>query len=183
TKTLLLALGVFALGWQPGPGSAADQPTTEELIARLGSPKHAERQRAARLLSERGPGVLPELRKSLKHRDPEIRRAAEKLIPTLEAAVALQPKLLTLEMNAPLADVFKEIEKQSGYQLTAEGKEEGRVSVAVRRMPFWEAVAHIEQQTGLRVNVMALDSGISFTGSGRRSPFVQSSGPFRLDAT
>src|SRR5262245_45685210 len=100
--------------------TGASEPATEELIEQLGSKKYTERERAKQLLQARGPAVLPALRKALASAgaDLERRRRLEQLIPPLEAAEALTPKLVTLKPGKrSLGEVLKDVEKQTGFKV------------------------------------------------------------------
>lgn len=66
----------------PVPGKES----TKELIKLLGHKQFSERERAAKILSDR-PEALPELREAIKGTVPEIRRRAAQIIPVLEKAV------------------------------------------------------------------------------------------------
>src|SRR5258708_7272348 len=120
TRTLLATVVVTVLAgslltWTCAADTKA--PTTEELIDRLASADFPEREQAAKTLKSRGPDVLPALRKALKHRDAEVRRRVEELIPLLEAVAAVAPKRVTLTgEKRPLSAILKDIEKQTGYK-------------------------------------------------------------------
>jgi hypothetical protein len=71
------------LGWSPD-----DKPV--ELVARLGSPRFAEREAAAESLKRLGDAALPALREARSARDPEIRIRATKLREEIEADTLLK---------------------------------------------------------------------------------------------
>ena len=179
---LVLAAGVLSLR-----GTAADGPEqpVAELIEQLAAPKFADRERAARLLQARGPVALPELRKALKHPDAEVRRRARTLVAALEAAAALEPKRITLRADKqPLAAVLKDVEKQTGYKLSAEGmSDEKRFTFDLKGMPFWEAVERLRDEAGLAVRLEFLEEGIQLRPTAKRARFVRVNGPFRLELT
>ena len=69
------------VGWAPDDGPA-------DLVARLGSPRFAEREAAAESLKRLGRPALPELRKARSASDPEIRLRASKVRDEIESARA-----------------------------------------------------------------------------------------------
>jgi hypothetical protein len=148
--SLALVLGM-AFGPTVGglaPASSKDQtPTLEQLINQLGDKTHRVREKAARAILARGKESLPALIKARTHPDAEVRRRLEELIPPLERAVALTPKRVTLHMeNKPMADILKELGKQSGYQIlggpgSPAGPQPGPATPTARVMRKMAAVA------------------------------------------
>src|SRR5687768_14601591 len=141
----LLVLAVVA-----GSAYADDPPSVEKLVEQLGSPSFAARERATKLLRDRGPAALPALRKAAESKDEEVRKRAEALIPPLETEEALLPKQVTLKgENRSLDEVLRDIEKQTGYKLGRLGGEGGqRVTVVGNDVPFWDAVERLARDTG-----------------------------------
>jgi hypothetical protein len=176
-----------ALAWVVPVGFAvgAEPISTEELVRRLGSGDFAEREQAAALLRRRGPVVLPALKKALTSRIPEVRRRAKELVRILEATLSLRPKLVSLgEDVGQLSDAVKAIRKETGYPLVLDPKVADRAwTHPVQRVPFWEAVATIEQKTGLVAGVYPLEQGIQLKPGKKKAPFSVVNGPFRLEVT
>jgi hypothetical protein len=176
---------VLVLAWAlTGADGArpADPPTVEQLIERLGSKSFAEREKATQLLRERGPEVLPAVRKALASKDEEVRKRAEGLIPGLEIKEALLPKRVTVKANdQSVADVLADLEKQTGYKMG--GKDDARkVTIDLKEAPYWEAMDKVLQETGRDVTYQTYDKTLQIGWGTGRSPFVNVRGPFRLEA-
>jgi hypothetical protein len=154
------------------------------LIDQLGSTDFAERERAGQMLRARGPSVLPQLRKARTHADAEVRRRVQALIASLEVAIALEPKRVTIKPEVQaLSAILKEIEKQTGYAVKADTNVEQRYQVHINDMTFWDALERIEAVTGFAVVCEPLESGIQLKRRDDRPPFVVVKGPFRLEAS
>jgi hypothetical protein len=152
-RTLLLTVIVTILtGSLLTWACAADGPTpaVEQLIDRLGSADFNEREQAAKTLKAGGPDVLPALRKALTHRDAEVRRRVEELIPQLEAIAAVAPKRVTLSAEKqPLSAILKDIEKQTGYKVEEiERNDDKRYSIKLKDASFWDALEQISREAG-----------------------------------
>lgn len=166
------------------PALAADPPSIDKLIEQLGSRSFAEREKASKLLSERGPAALPALRKAKESKDEEIRKRAEALIPPMEIEEALLPKRVTFKIDdGPVEEVLKEIAKQTGYSLSpTKGTGRPKIKLEVREAPFWEAIEKIAKETGRDVQSWSFDK-VSVLQPGKgRSPYINIRGPFRLEA-
>src|SRR5262245_1831663 len=161
-RMLLMLLPTISVG---APLPAADPPPVRELIEQLGSADFARRERAARLLTERDTSVLPALRDALSHRDLEVRRRVRQLIPALEAAAALTPKRVTLGPDPMTRTVaLRELKRQTGIDLALTEPDDGnRYPLAMKDVPYWEAVERIRRAAGLA------------------SPYVSVDGAFRVE--
>ncbi len=153
SRTLvLIVIVVLAAGMLLSRADETDLKTvtTDDLIARLDSADFAEREQASKELQARGPGILPALRKALKHEDAEVRRRAKELIPPLEDATAIAPKRVTLNVkDQPLSTALKEIKKQTGYAIEEEERnDDKRFTFEMKDVTFWEALDHIQRKTG-----------------------------------
>jgi hypothetical protein len=169
------------------PALAADPPSIEKLIEQLGSRSFVEREKATKALRERGPEVLPALRKALESKDEEVRRRAETIIPPLEIEEALLPKRVTVTMNSrPLDELLKEIGKQTGCSLgltTSSGTGGEKISLEVKGMPLWEVLERVGKDTGRAIEYHSFDKSMNLVPwNNGRSPFVNVRGPFRLEA-
>ena len=166
------------------PAHGADEnPTTDELVERLGSKRFNERERAAKSLAERGPKVLPALRLALKHADGEVSTRAQKLIAALEIVEVMEPKRLTLDTNKqPLAVAINQIERQTGCKLLVDEKDPTALySFQMKGATLWEVLQKLNAEAGLvhvdyRAGTYKLVPGI-YT-----SPFRWSHGSFWLVA-
>ena len=80
---LPLLISDVASADEPKPAARpadVEEPTIEDLVARLGDSSYSTREQASRALAGRGPAALPALRGALQSEDPEVRRRAEALI-------------------------------------------------------------------------------------------------------
>lgn len=164
---------------------AADEPPpVEKLVEQLGSASFPARERAMKLLRDRGPAALPALRKAMESKDEEVRKRAEALIPPLEIEEALLPKRVTLKANEqPGPSVLADLARQTGLNVGAFGLDDGRkVTADLKDVPFWEAMEKVAQDTG-RVPVFQSNNKTLTLNPGTRSPFINIRGPFRLEAT
>ena len=177
----LLVLAVVA-----GSACSGDEPpAVEKLVEQLGSPSFAARERATKLLRERGPAALPALRKALESKDEEVRKRVELLMPPLEIEEALLPKRVTLKANGlTAAAAVADLAKQTGFKLSAAGRDDGKkVTADLKDVPFWEAMDQVLRDTGRTPVFQQYDKTLQFTPGIGRSPFVNVRGPFRLEAT
>jgi hypothetical protein len=153
------------LGWLgvllAAPALFAAAPPAQDGVARrliglLGSDDGAERERAAEGLEARGALALPALRTALRHRDPEVRAAARRLLRVIERKVdgerALRPTMVRLTCkNAPVGEVVAELARQSGFAIQLKGGKGKRITLDTRKT-FWEALARLEAIGGLRLD-------------------------------
>ena len=190
-KHIVLVTAVLAVWTARANADDPPPPTVEKLIEQLGSRSFAEREKATKLLRDRGPAALPALRKVLESKDEEVRKRAEALIPPLEIEEALLPKRVTLKANGEsAAAVLADLAKQTGYKLAADGKDDGKkVTADLKDVPFWEAMEKVGLETGRGPRMLGSmtpqrqETTVQLTGLTGRSPFVNVRGPFRLEAT
>jgi len=100
SRSLAALLGLALVGsvWADSSAKKAG-PSVEQLIEQMGNKDFQVRDKASKALAALGKEALPELLKGRGNPDPEIRRRLDELIPPLERAVALSPKLVTLHMT------------------------------------------------------------------------------------
>src|SRR5438132_1031342 len=113
---------------------------------------------ARRALASLGVEALPALQKGRQSAaDPEVRRRLDELIPSLERAAILMPRLVSLHMtNKPVRDVLNELTRQTGYKFAdwpdnpAPGTRDKLVyTFQFDKLPFWEAFDKISEASGL----------------------------------
>ena len=184
-KRLAIALGLLLAGL---PAFAADPPppSIDKLVEQLGSPSFPARERASKQLRERGPVVLPALRKALESKDEEVRKRAESLIPAMEIDEALLPKRVTLAKGADSSIKFlQDISKQTGYKVELQGTAVGGLGtpIALTDVPFWDAIEQVGKASGTIPSYESYQKMIYMRPAAGRSPFVNVRGPFRLEAT
>jgi hypothetical protein len=144
-------------------GTPDDSPA--ELVARLGSPRFAEREAAAESLRRLGHRALPALREARLGRDLEIRLRASHLRDEIEASTILKPTMVRLDFHdRPLSEVVEGIGRRAGASLASGDepfttrKPQDRPSWPDRRitleapepLPFWEALDRLCRAGGLR---------------------------------
>lgn len=139
--------------------SSADQDSTDvaTLVADLGAPRYADRQRATESLLALGADARPLLEQALAARDPEVRHRAEWLIDTIDGMTLVRPSTVQFEPGErPLVDYLAALGKQSGCMLTIEANQ-GEISrLAQRRVPwksgeattFWGAIDQLRAAVG-----------------------------------
>src|SRR5437763_1828212 len=94
------------------------EPDPPALVGRLGAPRWADREAAARALERRGRAALPALRAGRESRDPEVRARAAALIERIESGALVQPTLVRLDYrDRPLADVVRDLADRAGMPL------------------------------------------------------------------
>jgi hypothetical protein len=183
---LNLAL-IILLGQVP-----SDDPSA--LVARMGSPRYAEREASAGALERLGRRAILALRAARDDRDPEIRARAAALLGKIEGALLTQPTLLTLDAeDRPLSEVLKALSEQAGIRLglfpeNAPNWADRRVTLhEAAPVPFWEAIDRLCEAAHLQYNV-----GMPGFPGGREPTFplldggpqahgpTSDSGPFRV---
>jgi hypothetical protein len=176
-----LVLALTALSGETGSAEDA-RPSVAKLIEQLGSDGFEERERATQLLRERGPSVLPALRKASSHPDAEVRRRVLELIPALELAATLAPKRLTLSSHKqPLSAMLAEIKRQTGYSIITKGDDEKKLyDLELKDVTLWQAVERISLETGYVVEEGS-HGMIRLKRCESRSPYVSLDGPFRVE--
>jgi len=102
-----ILLGVLAPGTE-----------VESLVARLGSPKYAEREVASSKLEKLGPAAFPALKAARNDRDPEVKSRAEWLLESIERAALTRPTLLEFEPRSySLGEVVERLGQSQGIAL------------------------------------------------------------------
>lgn len=141
------------IGSKDGPTTTLTPAQIELLVTQLGDKQYKIRQNARSTLEQLGPIALPYLQSALaKEKNPEVIRQLNSLIPGLEQMAALTPTTLTLTCkDMPLADVIKEIEKQSKYKIEMMGGKQDKVTVSLQwdKVHFWQALHSLCDQHGL----------------------------------
>jgi hypothetical protein len=196
---MLIAAVVMAtvLGWACDEGPA-------ELVAKLGSPRFAEREAAAESLRRLGHLALPALRKARSEQDLEIRVRAANLRDEIEAISLLKPTMIRFDFHdRSLSEVVEGIGRQAGVMLapgddptmSRKPQDEGRSAWPDRRitleaadpLPFWDAIDRLCRAGGLRrlypQHSYGLDDPFNcfILVPGEASPPRWDAGPFRVE--
>ncbi len=184
----LAPFGVLALAADP-PVKPANPATVEALVQQLASTDFKVRDTAYKALQARGTAILADLKKARDHKDPEVRRRLEELIPNLEAIQTLAPKRISLNLvNQPLKDAVQEVIKQTGYKISypdgqANPRGEKQVySFQLNNATFWETIDKICEVSGLYLQPGYGDEPFRLYFQDVQTPFVYRNGPFRLVA-
>ncbi len=189
---LAVVLPVGAAGVKtPAADKARANPALETLIARLGDNSYRVRQAAQKALARMGTDVLPALLKARKTRtDLEIVRRLELLIPALERAAMLQPRLVTLRLSKrPLADVVAEITRQTGYVIDLDNNNPNNqlYSFNFEKVPFWQALDRVCKEANVALYPYYYGNGVErlrlYSYGSSPGPFVGYTETFRLVAT
>ncbi len=102
--------------------TAADEPETSALIARLGSPAAADRDSAAAALEAKGRAAMPALRAAAHDsRDAEVRSRAAKLLARIEHEVLTRPTMVALDVrDQPVGEALKALAEKNQFDLAGE---------------------------------------------------------------
>ena len=126
-------------------GSLSSGP--EELVARLGAARYADREAASAAIVALGRPALDALVANRDHPDLEVRTRVNALIVRIEGSLLLEPTPIVLDFrDKPVDEVIREINRRSGTQFALEPERSPhwvgrRVSLlADRPVPFWSAV-------------------------------------------
>ncbi len=94
---------------------------TDALIAKLGSPRFAEREAASSALSKLGDRAIPLLRDSLQDQDPEVKSRAEFLIDSIERDMLTKaPRIVLDDQTKTLGAVVEAIAQSQGMRVRLE---------------------------------------------------------------
>jgi len=136
----LLVLLLFAASQDP-----ADK--VKALVDKLGSDEIAVRDEAARELVKLGPAALPALREFLTKADGERKPRLKRVISRIERedriakARAPAPRVTLKAKGRPAAEVFGQIEKQTGVRIdTSEIPAETTVDADLAGVSVWDAI-------------------------------------------
>ncbi len=164
--TALLLTGADAATAKP---ELADE--AARLVRQLDASQLVARDEAEQKLLELGPDVLALLPTIGGRTSAEVAlrvtRLQQKLLRS-QALAAAEPSLVTLKGDAlPLADVFKEITKQTGNVIhdnrpgQGEDADDTRVKVDFDKTPFWRALDNVLDQAGLTLYGFSGQRGVT----------------------
>lgn len=148
----LACVAIGGTGWAQERPRPSPEPLTS-VLERLGSPDYKTREAAQRVLESYGPEHLAALRKALESTtSAEIRKRLGSRVQAHERNEILGPKRLTLHMvNQPLAEVVKEIVRQTGYQIQNQSGNNPKISIDAENQTFWEVLDRVCLAAGLTV--------------------------------
>lgn len=171
--------------WGDAPGEKPrPAPPVEQLIQQLGDTDFRKRDEAGRQLEAMGPAILPALQKAQKHEDPEVRRRAAELMPSLELAALMAPKRVSLDIRRkPIRQVLDEVSRQTGYKIECfVNNEQQPFDFQIDNQPFWPALDQICTQSGLMLQQGYGDDRLRLHPQEGHVPFICYDGPVRLVA-
>lgn len=176
----MAALTVGAVGGDLDPSA---------LVARLGSPRYADRRGASDDLEKLGRRAVEALRAARSTDDAEVRSRAEMLLDKIETDLLTRPTMVTLDgRGRPLVEVVRDLAVESGTGLVLDPELAADTTRPVverddRPIPFWSALERlglaprtdVELASGPRVPSLGLGP---VPRNARRTHL---SGPFRLE--
>lgn len=160
----------------------------------LNSNALAQRDSAEHALIDLGPAVLPLLPAVTDRTPAEVAERLARIRQTLlqrQAEAGAKASLVTLDVkDAPLAEVFAQLGKQSGNTIVDYRQEFGEDPTAVKislqcdKLPFWQALDQVLDQANLSVYNYGPQRGIYVVGRSAghlpRHERVSYDGPFRI---
>lgn len=156
-RTRLLTAAVLLVTFVNLVPASDDSPArVAGLIAKLASPRWAEREAATRSLDALGEVALEPLRAALRSDDHEVRRRAAQIIETVEARLVnerlLKPATIALEFhNSPLPDAVAALKRHTGLEILLTDQAARRsVTVSSKPLPVWEAIELFCRKADLR---------------------------------
>jgi hypothetical protein len=187
-RWIIPAGGLFALSLASvmGQEKAAPKPaagSVEQLIEKLGNRDYKTRESAGRALELCGFESLPKFRQALASTSSaEVRKRLAALIQNLERAQILSPTRLTLKLvDRPVADVIKEIIKQTGYPILNQSGNNPRVTLEMQNATFWEVLDRLCLIGGYTVYYNE-GQGLVLSYNDYFTPCVTYRGPFKVVA-
>lgn len=190
TRTIVAADPLPTGPLPPGAPTSVVVQQAREAIANLAKPNYQAREAATKTLLALGEPILPELRNAYRETEnPEVERRVEVLLETINRKRLTEPRRITLTgKNIPVAELLKQIGKQSGYRLSyseSDTLKGCKLNVAWTKKPFWEAIDEVANASGLTISYggEAENPEISLSENDSFDPHVSYSGPFRIVAT
>jgi hypothetical protein len=146
-------VGMLVVGVISGPALADSPPTVAELVAQLGDPSFATREKAQKALLERGEGIVPELDKLVKTADPETAERIGKIrydlvgylddIKRLLVAVDNRPDYVPDPISDKLRDLITGHQPRAGeflLQLATDPKHDLHLRATRAFLQTWQSV-------------------------------------------
>ncbi len=185
TMTVLAQVSTPPAPTEPAAPPPLSRKEVDALVEKLGSDDPHVREVALQQLQTAGSRALPELRRSINHPDPEVRRVLVDLIPNIEVAALLAPKRVTLQMEGKsVKDALDEVTRQTGYKIQAWG---GNIqnpgeTFRLHDVTFWDAIEQICSRGGLSLQMGYGDETVRLNANEVHHPFTCREGPFRVVA-
>ena len=165
----MLIIGALVVGQANGkPPNQKLKQQARDLVLQLNSLELAERQAAEKTLVDLGPAVLPYLPRTSSRTPAEVRQRLARVLQAVESMAAkraVEATTITLEGKFAVADVFEELEKQSGNRVVGFEEVTTEITTAFKDNPYWQALDEVLDATGLIVVPGLLDMHVhSFWG-------------------
>ncbi len=188
----MLIIGALVVGQANGkPPNQKLKQQARDLVLQLNSLELAERQAAEKTLVDLGPAVLPYLPRTSSRTPAEVRQRLARVLQAVESMAAkraVEATTITLEGKFAVADVFEELEKQSGNRVVGFEEVTTEITTAFKDKPYWQALDEVLDATGLTVNAISQNSGVMTVmakpeGQNDRVGRAAYAGLFRYEAT
>ncbi|MGD9720071.1 MAG: hypothetical protein AB7O59_02515 [Pirellulales bacterium] len=193
--TLLLWTALLAAAAEEAKPAAPTADQVARLVRDLDARELTVRNEAERALLELGEAVLPLLPRVGDDTPAEISlrvsRVQQKLLEA-QAAAAAEPTVVTLQRDdAPISEVFAEIQKQTGNTIVDnrgafnETTTDVHVKVDFDKTPFWKALDQTLDQAGMALYQYSGERGAYVVsrppGAGPAAEHAHYSGIFRIE--
>lgn len=132
-------------------------PEVAAWIRKLSDELIETRDEAARRLMEKGPGIVPQLRRAMESaKDPETRRRLERITFTIEKSAELAKvfgptyRLTTDSKPRPMKDLLDTLAKEGRVKLETDGIDPNRlIELGLKGATWWEALDRIAAAGGI----------------------------------
>src|SRR4051794_39010444 len=153
---LTLVIAALAATWT-GPDEGTDR--AAEAVAKLVSPRAAERSAAEQAIAALGDAALPALNEAMESSNLELRHRAAALLDAREGARLVRPTMVTLNFDArTVGDIAAAIGREAGVSLLIEPEDGPRVRerpITLRApgpVPLWDAIDRLGRAAALRLD-------------------------------
>jgi len=169
------------------------QLAVDGLVRQLNATQLSQREEAEQELLKLGTEILPLLPKVIDRMPAEMRqrlgRVRQKLQRTAAEATASQSLVSLSATDVPLSEILAALEKQSGNKIELEARPGAdgppKLSVEFDKMPFWQALDRVLDQSGLAVAEYGQAGTITLVprsqGQVSRAAAACYGGPFRFE--
>ncbi|MCA9267388.1 MAG: hypothetical protein KDA41_02910 [Planctomycetales bacterium] len=196
--TTATIVAVCLLAPAADPAAPAQRIQVGKLVRQLGSDQLAQRDAAQRSLIEMGPAILDLLDEVPPQSSAEVNARLTRVRETLTAQAveaATAPSRVTLDVrDAPLSEVLREIEKQTGNRIVDKRSDFGQkaedvpITAALEGAPYWQALDAVLDQAGMTTYEYSGEKNATAVigrqqGMPPRSKAATYTGVFRIEAT
>lgn len=189
---VLLLVTSLTVGQGESKPAADLEPAVRRLVRQLDAQQLARRDAAEEELLKMGPEILDLLPAGPSVSQPEVKERLARVRQKLQDAQAravLEPSRVTLAGEMPLSKVIEAMSRQTGNRIVRPkmGDVEPTVKVSFEKTPFWEALDHVAERSGLTIYAYPEEKEVQLRvsppdASAPWSGRVAYSGPFRFEA-